>query len=171
MDDYLAIVSKREVRDYADRPIEPGAVRRILEAGRVSGSSANKQQWRFFVVESADKRERLAELVYVPGNVRGAGLIVVVAMPAGSGRAFYDVGRVSQNMMLAAWNEGIGSCPNGTPDPGEVGALLGLAGDEEPGIIITFGYPARPVDPESRSPEEWIARANRKPFDEVVKTV
>ena len=44
MDAYLAIVSKREVRDYADRPIEPDARRRILEAGRVSGSSANKQR-------------------------------------------------------------------------------------------------------------------------------
>src|SRR5690349_1376883 len=70
MDAYLAIVSKREVRDYADRPIEPDTRRRILEAGRVSGSSANKQPWRFIVVESEDKREQLADLVYAPGNVR-----------------------------------------------------------------------------------------------------
>ena len=63
MDAYLAIVSKREVRNYADRPIEPDARRRILEAGRVSGSSANKQQWRFIVVDSEDKREHLAEVL------------------------------------------------------------------------------------------------------------
>lgn len=171
MDTFLTIASRREVRRYSERPILPESVQRILEAGRVSGSSANKQQWRFFVVDSADKQERLADLVYASGNVSGAKLIVVIAMPAGSGRAFYDVGRVSQNMMLAAWNEGIGSCPNGTPDPDAVRDLLGLDASEEPGIILTFGYPARPVDPASRSPEEWIARANRKPFDEVVKTV
>jgi nitroreductase len=170
MDAYLAIVSKREVRDYADRPIEPDIRRRILEAGRISGSSANKQQWRFIVVESDDKREHLAELVYAPGNVRGARLIVVVAMHGG-GPSGFDAGRCSQNMMLAAWSEGIGSCPNGMPDRDAVGSMLGLHTGEDPAIILTFGYPRRPIDPESRSPEEWIRRANRKPFDEVVETV
>jgi nitroreductase len=170
MDAYLAIVSKREVRDYADRPIEPDARRRILEAGRVTGSSANKQPWRFIVVESEDKRARLAELVYAQGNVRGAQLIVAVAV-SGKGLLHYDAGRVSQNMMLAAWSDGIGSCPNGTPDRDAVASLLGLRDGEELAIILTFGYPARPIDPERRSPQEWIARANRKPFDEVVETV
>jgi hypothetical protein len=36
-------------------------------------------------------------------------------------------------------------------------------------ILLTFGYPARPLDPERRSPEEWIERADRLPFDEVVE--
>jgi nitroreductase len=170
VDGYLTIVSKREVRAYADRAIDTGARRRILEAGRVSGSSANKQQWRFIVVESDQKREQLAQLVYTPGNVRGASLIVIVAVNGG-GRAAFDAGRASQNMMLAAWNDGIGSCPNGTPDAEALGNLLGLHAGEEPSIILTFGYPARGADPESRSPHEWIERANRKPFDEVVETV
>jgi nitroreductase len=170
MDAYLAIVSKREVREYADRPIDPDARRRILEAGRVSGSSANKQQWRFIAVESDGKREQLAGLVYVPGNIRGAKLIIVVATHGG-GPSGFDAGRASQNMMLAAWNEGIGSCPNGMPDRDAVAGVLGLHAGEEPAIILTFGYPKRPVDPESRSPEEWIRRANRKPFDEIVETV
>jgi nitroreductase len=170
MDAYLAIVSKREVRQYSDLAIDPDARRRILEAGRISGSSGNKQQWRFIVVESDDKRAQLADNVYVPGNVLGAKLIVVVVMQ-GSGRLFFDVGRTSQNMMLAAWNEGIGSCPNGMTDSDAVTSMLGLHGGEEPAIILTFGYPVRPIDPESRSPQEWIQRANRKPFDEVVETV
>jgi nitroreductase len=170
MDAYLAIVSKREVREYADQPITPGARRRTLEAGRISGSSANKQQWRFIAVESEDKRAQLADLVYVLGNVRGAKLIIVVVIHGG-GPVSFDAGRASQNMMLAAWNEGIGSCPNGMPDRDAVGSMLGLHAGEEPAIILTFGYPARPVDPSSRSPEEWIKRANRKPFDEVVETV
>jgi nitroreductase len=170
MDAYLAIVSKREVREYADRPIDSGARRRILEAGRVSGSSANKQQWRFIVVESQDKRARLADMVYVPGNITGAKMIVVIAV-FGSGPGPFDAGRTTQNMMLAAWNEGIGSCPNGMPDRDAVGGMLGLHAGEEPAIILTFGYPARPTDPESRPPHEWIERANRKDFDEVVETV
>jgi nitroreductase len=170
MDAYLAIASKREVREYGDRPIDPDARMRILEAGRVTGSSANKQQWRFIVVESGDKRGQLAGLVYAPGNVLGAKLIVVVAMH-GSGPTGFDAGRAAQNMMLAAWNEGIGSSPNGMPDREAVGSMLGLHAGEEPAIILTFGYPAQPIDPQNRSPEEWIKRANRKPFDEVVETV
>jgi nitroreductase len=167
VDGYLAIVSRREVRNYSDRPIEQDAKRRILEAGRVSGSSANKQQWRFIAVESEDKRNRLAELVYVKDNVLKAKLIVVIAM---TGSAF-DAGRAAQNMMLAAQNEGIGSCPNGTTDREAVASMLGLHAGEEPTIILTFGYPAKELDPERRTPQEWIERANRKPFEEVVETV
>ena len=170
MDAYLAIVSKREVRDYGDRPIDPDARRRILEAGRNSGSSANKQQWRFIVVESEDKRARLAEMVFAPGNVLGAKFVIVLAVH-GSGPTSFDAGRAAQSMMLAAWNEGIGSCPNGMPDRDAVGGMLGLHAGEEPAIILTFGYPARAIDPEARTPHEWIERASRKDFDEVVETV
>jgi nitroreductase len=166
MDVYVAIVSRREVRDYAERPIPDEVARRILEAGRLSGSSANKQQWRFVIVEG-ELQARLAETVYVPGTVRGAAFAVAIAM-TGGGPSGFDAGRAAQNMMLAAWNDGVGSCPNGMPDPEAVGALLGLEDDERPVIVLTFGYPARARDPASRSPEEWVQRANRKAFDEVV---
>jgi nitroreductase len=170
VDAFLAIASRREVRSYSDRALPADVQRRILEAGRVSGSSANRQQWRFIVVDSENKREQLTGMVYESGNVRGAKLIIVV-VTYGKGPLGFDAGRASQNMMLAAWNHGIGSCPNGMPDRDPVTSLLGLRAGEEPAIILTFGYPARPVDPSRRSPEEWIKRANRKPFDDVVETL
>jgi hypothetical protein len=71
-------------------------------------------------------------------------------------------------MMLAAWNDGVTSCPNGMPDRGVTGGLLGLGEDEQVVIILSFGYPTRPRDPNERSAEEWITRAKRKPLDEVV---
>ena len=64
MDAFLAVASRREVRRYADRPIPPEVERRILEAGRVSGSSKNRQPWRFVVVESPEARERTADAVW-----------------------------------------------------------------------------------------------------------
>jgi nitroreductase len=170
VDTFLAIVSRREVREYADRPVAEDVVRRILEAGRLSGSSSNKQQWRFFLVKSEEAREGLAELVYAAQNVSGAAFVVVIAVH-GRGPTSFDAGRAAQNMLLAAWSEGVGGCPNGTPDRAAVASLLGLEEGEEPAIILSFGYPARERDPERRSPEEWIERANRKPFDEVVRTV
>ena len=170
MDAYLAIVSKREVRQYADRPVPEEVKRRILEAGRIAGSSQNKQQRRFIVVETPEALDRLAQTVWAPGNLKGAVLVVVIAIE-GKGPLAFDAGRAAQNMMIAAWNDGVGSCPNGTSDPDGAKEVLGLGADESVGIILSFGYPARAVDPARRSPEEWIERANRKPFDEVVQTI
>jgi nitroreductase len=168
VDTFLAVASRREVREYAGRPIPVDAAQRILESGRVSGSSRNTQPWRFIVVESPSLRERLAEAVYVPGNIRGAALIVVLAVH-GRGPTMFDAGRAAQNMMLTAWNEHIGSCPNGMPDPDAVARLLDLEEGERPVTVLTFGYPARTRDPQRREALEWIERADRKPFDEVVE--
>jgi nitroreductase len=170
VDTFLAVASRREVREYAARPIPVDAAQRILEAGRISGSSRNTQPWRFIVVESPSLREQLAETVYVPGNVRGAALIVVLAVH-GRGPTLFDAGRAAQNMMLTAWNEHIGACPNGMPDPDAVAALLELEDGERPVTVLTFGYPARTRDPHRREAIEWIERADRKPFDEVVARV
>ncbi|MBV9605863.1 MAG: nitroreductase family protein [Solirubrobacterales bacterium] len=168
MDTFLAVASKREVREYAGRPIPADATQRILEAGRVAGSSRNRQPWRFVVVESPSLRERLAEAVHVSANVRGAALVVVVAV-SGRGPTAFDAGRAAQNMMLTAWNDHIGSCPNGMTDPDAVAALLDLEEGEHPTIVLTFGYPAHTRDPFRREAVEWIERADRKPFDEVIQ--
>ena len=170
MDTYLAIASRREDRSYVDRPIPEEVVRRILEAGRVAGSAANRQPWTFHVLEDRALLEIVAETVYVPSNLLDASLVVVISV-RGGGPASFDAGRAAQNMMLAAWNEGVGSCPNGMPEASRTGEALGLESEQQPLIVLSFGYPARPRNPESRSPEEWIERANRKPFDEIVKRV
>jgi nitroreductase len=168
VDAYLVIASRREVRSYSDRPVPEQVQRRILEAARVSGSAANRQPWRFVWVTDRERLERLAEAVYEPGNIRGCAFAVAIAV-SGKGPKSFDGGRAAQNMLLAAWNEGIGSCPNGMPDRQAAGEILELSEGEEPAIVLSFGYPARARrDPESRSAEEWIEAANRKPFDEVV---
>ena len=168
METWLALASRREVRRYAPTPIPPEVEERILDAGRLAGSSQNRQQWRFVVVESADKRETLSGLVYTPGNVRGAQLVVAIAV-SGKGPTLFDAGRCAQNMLLAAWDAGVGGCPNGLPDADAVGALLGLREGERPAIVLTFGYPASPRDPAARSAEEWSARAGRRPLADLVE--
>jgi nitroreductase len=131
VDAFLAVASKREVRGYSDRPVPDAAVRRILEAGRIAGSSRNRQPWRFLVVGDPGVRERVAEAVFAPGSVRGAALVVAV--------------------------------------PVRGGGPVGLEEDERPVIVLTFGYPAGARDPQRRSPEEWVAGADRKAFEEVVR--
>ena len=166
MDTFVAIASRRETRDYSDRPVPDDVAQRILDAGRLAGSARNRQPWRFLVVESESARDRLADAVYEPTNVRGARLVVAIV-----GRSGLDTGRCAQNMLLAAWNAGVGSCPNGLKDTVAAQQALGLDADEEIAIVLTFGYPARARDPEQRTPEEWSTRANRKPLDELVERV
>lgn len=162
MDAYLAIASKRDERAYAEAPI-PAAVReRILDSGRLSGNSKNRQRWEFVVV-SAGAKDRLAEAVYAPENVASAALVVAIVGEAGA----FDAGRCAQNMMLGAWADGVASCPNGVRDADAAAEICG----GEVRAILSFGYPARPRDPASRGAEDWSARANRKPLSELVREV
>jgi len=168
MDTSLAIASKREVRRYDDRALPDDAVRRILDAGRVAGSSQNRQNRRFVAVrEDRGLLERLAATVFVPDNVAGSALAVAIVI-RGKGPTAFDAGRAAQNMMLAAWNEGIGSTPNGIADAEGLAEVLAHGDDERVAIVLTFGYPVRPTDPERRTVQEWIDAADRLAFDEVV---
>lgn len=142
----------------------------ILDAGRLAGSASNKQPWRFLVVESPEKREQLAEQVYEPGNIRGAQLVIALAV-SGKGPTSFDAGRAAQNMLLAAWDAGVGGSPNGMLDPDATGVMLGVREGERPVIVLTFGYPLRPRDPAARTPEEWSERANRRPLEELVERI
>jgi nitroreductase len=168
MDAFLAVASRREVRRYADRPIPPEVERRILEAGRISGSSQNRQPWRFVVVSSPEAVQRTAEAVWAGDNVRGAALVVAVIV-AGKGPVSFDAGRAAQNMLLAAWNEGVGACPNGIADRDKMAEAIGLREDDHFATVLTFGYPARAIDPEARTPEEWLGRADRRPLEDIVE--
>jgi nitroreductase len=159
---YLAIASKRDERAYADTPVPAEVLQRILDAGRLTGSSKNRQRWEFVVV-SGTAKDRLADAVYAPENVRSAALVIAIVGEAGS----FDCGRCAQNMMLAAWGEGVVSSPNGAQDPGAAAEVCG----GEVRAILSFGYPARPRDPVSRSAEDWSERANRKPLTELVREV
>ena len=174
VDALVAIASKRDERRYASgRAISDDVVTSILDAGRLAGSARNRQLWRFIVVESDERKAALAQAVYVAENILDSGLVVAIATPAESGAAgknlFLDAGRASQNMMLAAWSEGILSCPNGIPDVEGASAALALGDDEQPLLVISFGYPASTRDPHSRSAQEWSQRADRKPLEDIVK--
>jgi nitroreductase len=164
VDTYLAIVSKRDTRRYADQPIPEVVIERILNAGRVTGSASNRQPWKFLIVDDAKRRERLAEAVYEPTNIRGAQLVIAI-----TGKRTFDLGRCAQNMMLAAWNDGVASCPNGIADADAANKALGL--EEPPVNVLSFGYPAKQPAAETRSAEEWSARANRRPLSETVDRI
>ena len=164
MDTFLAIASRRETKRFDGSPIPEETVRRILDAGRLAGSGKNRQPWTFLRVDP----ERVAPFAYDPDNLRGAALAVAIVV-SGKGPTSFDAGRAAQNMLLAAWSEGVGATPNGLADREAASAELGLGDDESLVNVLAFGHGLRQRDPARRTAEEWSARANRKPLDEVVR--
>jgi nitroreductase len=164
----LAIASRRDERRTRPEPLPPELALRLLDAGRLSGSSRNAQPWTFVVPEGRPRIEELAGAVFVPENVLAAGLVVAILVH-GKGPVLFDAGRAAQSMLLAAWAEGIASCPNGIADVDLARRSLAATDDETPVIVLSFGLPEKPRHPEGHTAAEWSARANRKSLDEVVR--
>ena len=170
MDVDLAVASKRDSRAYSGAPVPEETARRILDAGRLAGSARNRQPCRFVVVEG-EATPAVADVVYRPGNVLDAGLVVVIVVTPGGSLVDFDAGRAAQNMMLAGWAEGIASCPNGISDSEGLAAALGVEPPERAVLVLTFGPPRSPRDPARRSVARWSAGANRLPLDALVRHI
>lgn len=168
METFLAIASRRDERRYRSESLLPASIERLLDAGRLSGSSRNSQPWTFVVPQGRSRVEQLARGVSVPQNVTSAGLVVAI-VAHGTGPVLFDAGRAAQSMLLAAWADGIASCPNAIVDQALAREVLECGADETLVIVLSFGLPERLRDPESRDASEWSARANRRPLTEVVR--
>src|SRR5438309_9996417 len=167
MDAYLAVVSKREVREYTDRPVPEEILTKILQAGRAAGSARNTQPWRFVVLKDRQHRHDLATALMAPRNLDRCAVAIAVVLL--NERLRFDAGRVAQNMMVAAWALGVGSCPNSVrPDEHDrVRHDLGIPADAAIATVITLGYPA-PGQPRPRpnaDPANIVAKLNPPPLE------
>jgi nitroreductase len=145
MEIWEAINTIRVVREFADRAVEPEHAERILDAGRRTGSSKNEQVWTFIAIRD---RKRLAELAHVgryADHLAGAPLAIALVTPnPASTSMVWDLGRAAQNMVLAAWELGIGSVPATVYDHELAARLLGLPQDRRCDYLLSFGYPRDP---------------------------
>jgi nitroreductase len=150
MDAYRAIVTKRDTRQYTATPIAEEVLRRILQAGRMAGSAKNAQPVRLVVLRDPDRKRELALCGhFTPHVVRSAVTIAVVLLPEEGKvggpfaifRGPFDAGRAAQNMMIAAWGEGIASCPASMHEAERAREVLGLPEGHVVANAIAFGYP------------------------------
>jgi nitroreductase len=161
-----AIRSRRNVRAFADTPIEPHELDRILEAGRRAPSSMNQQSWDFVVVIGREDLERLSQVWRYAEHVAGSAATLALIAPATSDpdereTIQFDLGQVSMSVMLAAADLGIGSCHAAIGDQALARDLLGVPADRECMWLISLGRPSgRPLSP--------IGRPDRRAFDDVV---
>ncbi len=140
MDAYTCIREKRDSRAYTEEAIPEKQLSRILQAARMAGSSKNTQLWHFVVLRDATRKAELAACGQFAQHVPSAPLVIAVVMAPNGGD--FDAGRASQNMMLAAWAEGITSCPVAMHDRECAAKVLGLPEGHRVAMVIAFGYPA-----------------------------
>jgi len=140
VDAYTCIRTKRDTRAYQSKPIAEETLRRILQAGRMAGSAKNLQPCRFVVVQEEAQKKELSACGQFSAYIPTAPAVVAVVIPE-EGRTF-DAGRSAQNMMLAAWAEGITSCPVTMHDAACARRVLGLPETHRVAIVLAFAYPA-----------------------------
>jgi nitroreductase len=158
MDVFDAVRTVLAVRAYEDRPVPDALVHRIVEAGRLTASSMNKQQWRFIVVQDRENLRKLGAATPTGPYVADAPLAIVVAVEKASAFAISDASRAIQSMILTAWAEGVGSNWAGFSGLDEVKAMLGVPAELDVLAVLPFGYP---VDLVGRGKKQ------RKPLGEV----
>ena len=145
-----AIAGLRVVRRYTPAPVAAAALRRIADAGRHAGSSKNLQRWAFITVAARPTLERLASVGPWAGHLAGAAaaiaLVTPVMRPGDPLSIMFDVGRAAQNMVLAAWAMGIGSCPVTVYEQPLIRDILGLPEDRHCEYVLGLGHPANPGD-------------------------
>ena len=159
MDAYQAVVAKRDQRAFLPKPLPDDALRRILQAGRMTGSSKNREPNRFVVVRDRDRLGAIGRLSPWGAWLADAAVIIVIVQTE---EHEFDAGRCAQNMMVAAWNDGIGSCPAHLPEA-ELAKLLGIPDTVTINRVIGFGY----IDPARSRPPKSVRR-QRLPLTELV---
>lgn len=130
------------VRSYQDKAVPPEVVRRIVEAGRLTGSSMNGQPWHFIVVENRETLRQLGALARTGSYIAQAPLAIVVVIDK-TPYAVSDASRAIQSMILTAWAAGVGSNWVGFLGMAEVKSLLGIPAELDILGMIPFGYPTQ----------------------------
>jgi len=158
VDAFEAVRTLLAVRNYRDTPIPDAVVRRIVEAGRLTGSGMNRQPWHFIVVRDRKTLGRLGEVASSGPYVAEAPLAIVVAVDK-TRFAVSDASRAIQSMLLTAWADGVGSNWVGFGGLDGVKTLLDIPAKLDVLAILPFGYPTRSI---GRGKKE------RKPLRDVV---
>ncbi|NPV88304.1 NADH dehydrogenase FAD-containing subunit [Coprothermobacteraceae bacterium] len=166
-DIFQIIAERRSVRSFKPDQIPEDILRKILDAALWAPTAGNLQARKFFVVRNAEMRRLLAEAAHGQDFVGQAPVVVVACSDLEAMKSAYgvrgknlysicDVSAAVQNLMLAAWAEGIGSCWIGSFEEQQVKELLRLPDHLQPIALVPLGYPdEKPATPRRKT---WSAQ-------------
>jgi nitroreductase len=162
METLEAIRTWKSTRKFLDRPVEEEKLQTLLEAVRRAPSWANMQCWKLIVVKNDEKKRQLSELAFVesffaplgytsnPAQKGIAAAPVVIVLCADASRSgkiweqtYYmtDAGIASQNLMLAAHDQGLGTVFVGVFEEEKIRALLNIPTTIRIVGLFPIGYP------------------------------
>lgn len=163
---YDSILNLRVVRSFTDEALTTEHLDHLLEAARWTGSAKNLQLWSFIVVDDPAQKDRLLAAGDFLTPVKNAPLaIVLVSHPGGYE---FDMGRVAQNLLLAADALGVGSCPVTLHHEEIAHEVLGIPDGYRARYAVALGYPDDASEREGRSARRSRMPQGRKPLDELV---
>ena len=160
--DFLEVVqARRSLRTYLDKPVEREKLEYVLESARLAPSWKNLQCWRFIVVGDEAGRKALAESMAEsnPGRkaLMGAPMVIVLcALPAESeiweGKDFMmlDAGLAMEHLVLAATNQGLGTCWQGLFNEVKAREALNVPENVRVVAMTPLGYAAEERRPRPR---------------------
>ena len=164
MDVFTAISGRRSIRAYKDIEVEEDKISKIIEAGRLSPSASNRQEWKFVIVRNKDSKGKIAKAAYDQNFIAEAPAVIVACateskavMPCGQNAYTVDLSIAVSYMILAAHELGLGTCWIGAFKEEEVKAVLGIPEHIRVVALFPVGYPNQ--NPTSRP---------RKSIDQVV---
>lgn len=151
------IRQRYSVRAYKPDPVPDEALGRVLEAARLAPTAANRQPFGIVVLHTEGHKEELGR-VYVRSWLADAPIVIAVCgLPAegwtrrdGKNYTDVDVAIVMDHLILAAANEGLGTCWIGAFDPDAAREVFGLPQGVEPIVLTPLGYPADEWRPKKR---------------------
>lgn len=149
---YDLIVSRRTIREFKDRPVSLELLENFVNAGRLAPQTANRQPLEFVIVDDPNICEKMFSLVKFAGSIewepeaakqpRAYIAIVVNKTIQKPAWAPFDVALASENISLAAWEEGVGSCLLGAFSKDKVTELLNIPENYDLALLVALGYPA-----------------------------
>ena len=163
MEVYDAIMARRSVRAYEDKPIPDDILLKVLEAGRAAPSAINAQPWHFIVVKDASKREVLSKRMFT--RFLAESPVVIVGCGERDKRYhMVDVSIAMQQMVLTATAMGLGTCWVGDFDDKVVCGLLKIPEKYNIVCLLAMGYPRDKLDLGAK----LVRSRSRKKLDEIV---
>lgn len=157
------ILSRRSIRRYEQKEIPKDVIDKILESGRQAPSAANKQPWRFIVLTDAEIKKELSKGLFnrfikdAPITIVGCAHRDLIAWKW----SIVGTTIAMQNMVIAAWSMGVGSCWVGDFNEEKVKKLLKIPESWSVVALVSFGYPAEKPEPRKGKSIEEIVSFNK----------
>ena len=164
--EFAELIQKRySVRAYKPDPVEEEKLKQVLEAMRLAPTAANRQPFRFIVIHTKGREAELRRIYHRGWFVQAPLVICACGVPAqnwvrddGKNYNDVDVAIAMDHLILAAADQGLGTCWIGAFDSAAAREVLGLPDGVEPVAFTPLGYPADQPGPKERKPLEELVR-------------